>query len=85
MTGTKFAPRVSVLGEVLIQLEDSPYIGLVVLLVLRVHRFQFARGTRGGEERAVEECRKTSEGAFKGRSTNIEVIIGVRCAGIRVR
>jgi len=53
-----------VLGEVLIQLEDSPHIRLVVLLVFRINRVQFACGTRRGEEWAVKECRKTSESAF---------------------
>ena len=85
MTSTEFIPRVSILGEVLIQLEDSPHIRLVVLLVLRVHRIQFARGTRRGEKRATEECRETSEGAFQGRCPNVEVVIGIRCAGICVR
>jgi len=69
----------------LIQLEDSPHIRLVVLLVFRVHRVQFTRGTRRGEDRAVEECRETSEGTFKGRSPNIEVIVGIRRPGICVR
>ena len=75
----------SVLGEVLIQLEDSPHIRLVVLLVFRVHRVQFARGTRRGEKRAGEECRETSESALKGRCPNVEVIIGIGCAGICIR
>jgi len=85
VTSTEFAPRVSILGKVLVQLEDSPHIRLVVLLVFRIHRIQFARGTGRGKEWAAEECRKASEGAFKGRCPNVEVIIGVRCAGICVR
>lgn len=85
MAGTELIPRVPFLGEVLIQLEDSPHIRLVVLLVFRVYRVQFARGTRRGEEWAVKECRKAGEGTFKGRGSNIEVIVGVRCAGICVR
>ena len=85
MTSTEFAPRVSVLGEVLVQLEDSPHIRLVVLLMFRVHRVQFARGARREEERAVEECCKTCKGAFEGRGSNVEVKVGVTCAGICVR
>ena len=85
MTSTEFTPRVSILGEVLIQLEDSPHIRLVVLFVFRVHRIQFPRGTRRGEKRAIEECREASEGSFQGRCTNVEVVIGIRCAGICVR
>jgi len=85
VTSTEFIPRVSILGEVLIQLEDSPHIRLVVLLVFRVHRIQFPRGTRRGEKRATEECREASEGAFQGRCPNVEVVIGIRRAGICVR
>lgn len=69
----------------LVQLEDSPHIRLVVLLVFRIHRVQFACSTRRGKERAVEECCETGEGPFKGRGPNIEVIIGIGCAGICVR
>ena len=85
MTSTELVPWVPILGEVLIQLEDSPHIRLVVFLVFRVHRIQFAGGTRRGEERTVEECRETSEGAFKRRCPNVEVIVGIGCAGICIR
>lgn len=51
MTGTKFVPRVPILSKVLVQLEYSPHIRLMVLLVLRVYSIQLAHGTRWGEER----------------------------------
>jgi hypothetical protein len=82
VTSTEFIPRVSILSKVLVQLEDSPYIGLVVLFVLRVDRIQFADGTRWGEERATEECCETSESAFKSGGPNTEIIVGIGCAGI---
>ena len=85
MTSTEFAPRVSLFGEMLIQLEDSPHVRLVVLLVFRIHRIQLASGTRRREERAGEECGETSEGAFEGRCPNAEVVIGVGCGGICIR
>ena len=84
MTSTEFVPRVPILSQVLIQLKDSPHIRLVVLLVLRVDRIQFADGTRRGEERAAEECCETSESAFEGGCSDIEIIVGIGCAGVCV-
>lgn len=84
MTSAEFTPRVSVLSKVFVQLEDSPYVRLVVLLVLRVDRVQFADGTRRGEERTAEEGCETSESAFESGGSDAEIIIGIRCAGICV-
>ena len=70
------------LSKVLVQLEDSPDVRLVVLLVLRVNRIQFTGGTRRGEEGAAEECCESSESAFESGGPNVEIVVGIRCAGI---
>lgn len=72
-------------GEMLIQLEDPPHIRLVVLLVFRIYRVQFASGTRRREERAGEECGETSEGAFEGRCPDVEVVVGIGRGSICIR
>lgn len=82
MTSTEFVPRVPILSQVLIQLKDSPHIRLVVLLVLRVYCIEFACGARRGKEGGIEERREAGKGAFEGGGPDVEVIIGISCAGI---
>lgn len=47
------------LGKIFVQLENAPWICLVVLRMLRVDCIHFPRGTRGRKERAVEKRGKT--------------------------
>lgn len=46
MTGAELFPNVTVLAEMLVQLEDPPHVRLLILLVLGVDGVEFSRRTR---------------------------------------
>ena len=74
----------SVLAEVLVDLEDAPDVALMVLLVLRVDRVELADGAGGREEGRVEEPGETRERAAECCGGDVEVVVRVRGAGVRV-
>ena len=73
------------LAEVLVELEDTPHVGLVVLLVLGVDGIELTSGAAGSEERRMEEPSEAFEGAAKCGCGHIKVVVRVRSGGVRIR
>lgn len=72
------------LGKVLIQLEHTPYVGLMILPVLRVDGVELARGARRGKEWAVEERGETRQCSRQCSGRYAEEVVRVGRAGVSV-
>lgn len=81
---SKLRPNMPRRTEMFVQLEDSPHVHLVVLLVLGVDCVQFTRRATRREERRMEEACESLQSASKGRRCNVKVIVGIRGRGVRI-
>lgn len=73
------------LAEVLIQLKDSPHVGLMIFLMFGVDCVQFSRCAGWCEQWAMEERCEAFQSAWESIRRYIKVIVSIRCRCIGIR